>query len=145
MADERDAVLSVINRVFLGTDARDWVAVRACFAPSVHFDMTSMAGGEPAMLTPEQITGAWDAGLRPIEQVHHQTGNVEATVTGDEATVSCYGIAYHYRATRSGRNTRVFVGSYDFALRRREGAWRVTLFRFKLKFVDGNRELESEP
>jgi hypothetical protein len=145
MAAERDDILSVVNRVFVKTDARDWAAVRACFAPSVHFDMTSVAGGSPATLTPEPITEAWDAGLRPIEHVHHQTGNFDVSASGDHAAVSCYGIAYHYRKTRSGRNTRLFVGSYDFELRREAAGWKVTLFRFKLKFVDGNLELEKEP
>jgi hypothetical protein len=144
MEADRDAVLATVNRVFLGTDARDWAAVRGCFAASVLFDMTSVAGGQPAQLTPEQITAGWEAGLRPLEQIHHQTGNFVVSVAGNEATVFCYGIAFHYRATRSGRNTRTFVGSYDLGLRR-EGTWKVHLFRFNLKFVDGNRDLEKEP
>lgn len=46
--------------------------------------------------------------------------------------------------TYSGRNTRVFVGSYDFHLQLRDAGWRIDLFRFKVKFVDGNLELEKE-
>lgn len=88
-------MLAVVNRVFVGTDARDWPAVRACFAPSVRFGMTSLAGGQSTHLTPEQITAGWETGLRPIEQVHHQTGNFMVSVDGDEATVFCYGTAYH--------------------------------------------------
>jgi hypothetical protein len=37
------------------------------------------------------------------------------------------------------------VGSYDFHLVRAGGAWRIDLFRFNAKFVDGNLELEREP
>jgi hypothetical protein len=144
MPAERDAVLDVVNRVFLGTDARDWPAVRACFAPSVLFDMTSVAGGEPARLSPDEITAGWDSGLRYVDQIHHQTGNFVVDVSGDEATVFCYGIAYHYRKTRSGRNTRTFVGSYDFELARHGATWRITLFRFRLKFMDGNLDLEKD-
>lgn len=51
--------------------------------------------------------------------VHHQVGNLSIRCGEREATASRYGIAYHYRPTKSGRNTRVFV--------------------------DGNRELEKEP
>lgn len=144
MSPDQDAVVGVVNRVFLGTDARDWPAVQACFAPSVLFDMTSVAGGEPARLSPEEITAGWDSGLRYVDQIHHQTGNFVVSVTGDEATVLCYGIAYHYRKTRSGRNTRTFVGSYNFELRRHGATWKITLFRFRLKFVDGNLELEKD-
>jgi hypothetical protein len=107
--------------------------------------MTSLAGGAPVELTPRQITESWAAGLAPIEAVHHQIGNLSVRVRGSEAAASCYGIAYHYRKTRSGRNTRVFVGSYDFRLRQRAGAWTIDTFRFNAKFIDGNRDLESEP
>ena len=142
---ERDEVGRVLNRLFLATDERDWPRVRACFAARVHFDMTALAGGQPAVLSPAEITAGWEAGLLPLDAIHHQTGNLEVEVSGDEATASCYGVAWHYRRTRSGRNTRVFVGSYDFHLARADGTWKIDLFRFKLKFVDGNLELEREP
>jgi hypothetical protein len=38
----------------------------------------------------------------------------------------------------------VFVGGYDFHLLQ-DGEWRIDLFRFNLKFIDGNVELEREP
>ncbi len=40
-------------------------------------------------------------------------------------------------------HTRVFVGSYDFGLRRQDGRWRIDRFRFNLKYLDGNLELEK--
>jgi hypothetical protein len=46
--------------------------------------------------------------------------------------------------TRSGRNTRTFVGSYDFRLARRDDRWVITGFTFKLKYIEGNRELERD-
>ncbi len=142
---ERDRVAQVINTLFTATDAREWQRVRSCFTPVVTFDMTSLAGGEAQRLSPEQIASGWETGLAPIEAVHHQTGNLSVACTGGEADASCYGIAYHYRRTRSGRNTRVFVGSYDFHLRLENAAWKIDSFRFNLKFVDGNAGLESEP
>lgn len=142
---ERDRVAAVVNRLFVATDARDWPRVRECFAQSVRFDMTSLAGGQPARLSPAEITAAWEAGLLPLDAVHHQTGNLEVACSGHEATVTCYGTAWHYRRTRSGRNTRVFVGSYDLHLLSSEGQWRIDLFRYRSKFVDGNLELDREP
>jgi SnoaL-like protein len=62
---------------------------------------------------------------------------------GEQATAFCYGTASHYRPTRSGRNTRVFVGSYDLHLRRVEGRWQIDGLRFTLKYLDGNAELEK--
>jgi hypothetical protein len=141
---ERTRVADVLNTLFVATDARDWPRVRRCFAPVVTFDMTSVAGGEASQLSPEQIAAGWDTGLTAIESVHHQTGNVSIECRGGEASASCYGIAYHHRRTRSGRNTRIFVGSYDFHLGLHGADWRIDSFRFNLKFIDGNRDLENE-
>jgi hypothetical protein len=140
---EHNRIAGVINTVFLSTDAREWARVKECFARTVTFDMTSLAGGSPQEMSPDEIVSGWQAGLKPIEKVHHQWGNLTIACTGAEATASCYGIAYHYRRTATGKNTRVFVGSYDFHLRL-DGQWRIDLFRFNLKFIDGNVELEKE-
>jgi hypothetical protein len=139
----KDQIATCIYDLFIGTDRRDWSLVRGCFAEQVLFDMTSLAGGEPVPLTPAQITDTWETGLRPLEHVHHQAGNLQISVDGTSATAFCYGIALHYRTTKDGNNVRRFVGSYDFELRFAAGLWRISAFRFNLKFVDGNRELES--
>jgi hypothetical protein len=141
---EKDRIIDVVNQLFISTDKRDWPAVRRCFAELVLIDVSSMTGGPPSRLTPEQIAAGWEQGLRPIEAIHHQVGNYRVELHGDQATAFCYGIASHYRRTRSGRNTRVFVGSYDFHLLRAEGRWQIDSFRFNLKYVDGNAELERE-
>ena len=56
MNDPRQDIIETITNLFIGTDERDWARVRACFATRVLFDMTSLTGGEPATLTPQQIT-----------------------------------------------------------------------------------------
>jgi hypothetical protein len=141
----KDEIAAVVTRLFVATDARDWASVRDCFDASVRFDMTSLAGGAPATLSPDEIAEAWRAGLAPIEAVHHQVGNLSIVPAGERATASCHGIAYHYRRTGSGRNTRVFVGTYDLELRAAaRGPWRISAFRFNLKFIDGNRDLEKD-
>ncbi|HEY0706684.1 MAG TPA: nuclear transport factor 2 family protein [Polyangia bacterium] len=141
---ERARVEEVVTRLFLNTDKRDWAGVKACFAPTVLFDMSSAGGGRAGSVTPEHIAAGWETGLRPLEHIHHQAGNFVTKVSGDEATVCCYGIAYHHKRTQSGRNTRTFVGSYDVSLRRgRDGVWTIHAFRFNLKFIDGNLELEK--
>ena len=138
----RQQITACIVRLFVCTDTRDWNGVRACLTESVYFDMTSLAGGEPATVPAEQIIAGWKEGLAPIESVHHQAGNFEIAVRNREADASCYGIAMHYRRTPSGRNTRTFVGTYDFTLVSSPNEqWRITGFRFNLKFIDGNADL----
>ena len=140
---EKDTIVEVINNLFIGTDNRDWFHVRGCFAKSVEFDMTSMTGGQPSQLTPDQITEAWDKALKPIEQLHHQAGNYQVTITGSSAEAFCYGTAFHYRKTTSGKNLRTFVGSYEFRLKKDDFRWLINRFKFNLKFVEGNPDLEK--
>lgn len=141
---ERAAVTDVVTSLFIATDTRDWAAVRECFAPRVHFDVTSLAGGRPADMTGEEIAAGWEQGLRQLQAIHHQVGNFRVHIEAKRATVTCYGVAYHYARARSGRNTRTFVGTYDFELERTNDRWHITLFRFNVKFVDGNLELEAD-
>jgi hypothetical protein len=140
---DKEAIGETISRLFIGTDRRDWEAVKACLTDEVHFDMTSLAGGTPAILAAQAIVEMWEAGLRPLEAIHHQAGNLLTEVESDRATAFCYGIASHYLSNPSGANTRTFVGSYDFSLVRLEGRWRISAFKFNLKYIDGNKDLES--
>lgn len=140
----REAIVEAITTLFIATDTRDWDAVRAVLAQDVDFDMTSLAGGVPHKLPGAQIAATWEEGLRPMQAVHHQAGNFRVQLAGREARASCYGTAYHYRPHPSGRNTRVFVGSYHLRLREEEGRWRITSFRFDCKFVDGNTTLDRD-
>jgi len=141
---EKDRIIETINELFFGTDQKDWQKVKGLFAPSVHFDMTSLAGGAPVTMTPQQIADAWDRGLKPLKAVHHQAGNYIVAVGGDQADAFCYGIASHFLPTKSGRNTRTFVGSYDFHLIKKDGVWWIDRFKFNLKYIDGNPDLEKD-
>ena len=143
MLVERDIIVDIINTLFIATDARDWAAVRACLAPEVLFDMTSLTGGEPQRLGAQTIINGWEEGLRPLQAVHHQSGNFRVRIEGTRADAFCYAIAYHYLPRASGESTRTFVGSYDFQLDKATERWRITAFRFNLKFITGNLELEK--
>lgn len=140
---EKDKVIETINRLFIGTDDRDWQQVKECFAPQALFDMTSMTKGQPVTLTPQEIVDSWDKGLKALKAIHHQAGNFMVKIAGTEADAFCYGIASHYLPNQSGHNTRIFVGSYDFHLKKTDGHWRIDRFKFNLKYLDGNPNLEA--
>jgi hypothetical protein len=139
---DRTEIIETINRLFIGTDNRDWERVKSCFAPKVLFDMSSLSGNAPEEVTPDAIAAAWESGLRPLQAVHHQAGNYLADIDGATAEAFCYATATHYLPNSSGRNTRTFVGSYDIGLSRENGRWRISKFRFNLKYIDGNPDLE---
>jgi 3-phenylpropionate/cinnamic acid dioxygenase small subunit len=140
---ERHEITDLITSLFIATDEKDWAGLRACFTDRVLFDMSSLSGSPPAELGADEIVDAWKTALDPIQAIHHQAGNFRVRVAGDEAEAFCYGIAYHYLPNISGKNTRTFVGTYDFHLVRSEDRWRIDRFRFNAKFVDGNLELEK--
>lgn len=139
----REQVIEKVNELFIFTDNRDWAKVEQVFDSKVLFDMTSLAGGSPVEMSPKDITGAWDKGLKPLKAIHHQVGNYLVTIKGNTAEVFCYGIATHYLPNSSGQNTRTFVGSYNLRLQRK-GIWVIDQFKFNLKYIDGNPNLEKE-
>lgn len=144
MIQDRMAVEDTITDLFVSTDNHDWEAVKRCLGPSVLFDMSSLTGGPASTLSPQQVADGWDAALKALESVHHQAGNYRVSIHGDQADASCYGVAWHYRRNRTERNTRVFVGTYDFHLNRHGERWTIDHFRFNLKFIDGNPSLERD-
>jgi len=140
LTDQND-VIAAANRLFICTDSRDWQCVRDVFAPEVLFDMASLAGGQPSRLTPQQIVDSWDQGLKNLTAIHHQAGNYQVTLKGNEADLFCYGIAFHYLPNPSNQNTRTFVGSYNLHLIRTPAGWKLDRFKFNLKYIDGNKNL----
>lgn len=140
---EKDAVIDTVNRLFRAVDEGDWDGAAAGLTPRVRFDMSSVTGREPAVLDSTDIVEGWKEGLSHLEAVHHQAGNYEVEVSGEEADVFCYGTAFHFLPNGKGRDTRTFVGTYDMHLRKHAGRWRIDRLRYDLKFVDGNVDLEG--
>ena len=141
---EKDRIVDALTELFVATDRREWNGVREVFAPQVRFDMSSLTGIAASTMTGAQIAQGWEEGLKALKAVHHQAGNFQVRLRGPaEAEARCYAIATHFLPNPTGRNTRTFVGSYDFELEKVAGRWRITLFRFNVKYVEGNLELEK--
>lgn len=131
---DREAVVETVTRLFVDTDLRNWQAVAMLFTDAVHFDMTSLAGGEPSVLSGKQIAAGWRDGLAQVECVHHQAGNFLVDLEGDEATVFCYARAIHH-TPGAEKPVTTFVGSYDLHLVRQGARWRIDAFRYDSKAV----------
>ncbi len=142
-ATDNTRIIDNITRLFIYTDNRDWPRVKDLFASRILFDMTSLAGGQPVTTTPQDIVDVWDNGLKPLKAIHHQIGNFLVDVDSNEASAFCYGIAWHYLPNRTNNNTRTFVGSYEIHLTKQRGDWKIDRFKFNLKFIDGNPDLEK--
>lgn len=139
----RQSIEDRVVSLFVATDARDWPAVEACFTDPLTLDMTSVEGGEPRALSPRELTTTWAQNFKPLDHVHHQIGNVQTTLADGNAIVRCHGFALHHRTKVAGGKTRLFVGTYEFALIANEDAWKISRMTFRLAFIDGNASLES--
>jgi len=140
---EKERVKETVNRLFINTDNRDWPKVKSLFASQVLFDMTSMTGGESSTLTSQEIVDGWDKGLKALKSIHHQAGNYIINMDPEGAEVFCYGIALHYLPNKTQQNTRTFVGSYNFHLKKEGDLWLIDQFKYNLKYIDGNPDLEG--
>ncbi|MBD0384004.1 nuclear transport factor 2 family protein [Paenibacillus sp. WST5] len=104
-------------------------------------DMSSMGGGEPSIVSAQQIAAGWEEGLKKLQAIHHQVGNYLVDISGDEAEVFCYGIISQYYPNPTGQNVRTFVGTYNIHLTKLATDWKIDKFRFNLKYIDGNKDL----
>ncbi len=141
--NQRDEIIETANRLFIYTDQRNWEGIKAILADEVLFDMTSMSGGSPVMLKPPQIVDMWEEGLKKLKAIHHQVGNYLITERDEDADLFCYGIALHYLPNPTNENIRAFVGSYDLHFLRVGEVWKIDRFKFNLKFIEGNKDLEK--
>ena len=139
----RLAVQDAVVRMFVATDERDWPTLEACFTDPFTLDMTSLAGGSAATLTPRQVAANWAQAFEPLDHVHHQVGNFRIAVSTSQASVRCHGVAFHHRNKSVGLKTRMFVGTYELLLIPSARSWQISQLTFKLKFVEGNLTLES--
>lgn len=136
---ERDRVIEAVTLVFVETDRRDWAAVQSGFASSVFFDLSALGGGKPGMTSPQEIARQWKDGLKDLKGVHHQVGNFLVHISGEAATVFCYGITFHSMAGLPSEHVRTFVGSYEIHLVKQQGSWRIDTLVYHSRFVTGEK------
>ena len=134
-------IIETVNQFFISVDYRDWKKVKTIFNDKVLLDYTSMTGGQPSVLTSDQIIDSWKGFLPGFDKTHHQIGNYLIEIDSDLTKVFCYITATHYLDNESKNNLWIVVGSYDFELSMNDKNWRITKMKFNLKYTDGNNDL----
>ncbi|WP_462251781.1 nuclear transport factor 2 family protein [Ekhidna sp.] len=141
MEQEKNAIEKVVTQVFVSTDNQKWTSVEDAFNDQVLLDYTSMAGGEPAHLSPSQITDSWKTILPGFDHTHHALSNFNIEINGTEATVSHYGNADHFIDLKNDKDVWTVVGTYDHHLLKTPSGWKIDQMKFNLKYMDGNMDL----
>lgn len=118
---DRDIIIETITRLFWHTDHHNWDEVKAVFAAEVLLDYTSLQGGEPATLKPDEIVGGWSEHFASVPAHQHLVGNYLVDVDDARATVSAQFIATHQYEDRMW----TLGGDYVFRLGRVGSGWRI--------------------
>ncbi|WP_326690828.1 MULTISPECIES: nuclear transport factor 2 family protein [unclassified Streptomyces] len=89
----------------------------------MHLDYTSLNGGEPVQLTPQEIVDAWSATLGGYDATQHLIANQLVQVDGDRAVRTASFQATHRLATPHGSSLWTLGGDYRWGLERTGGRW----------------------
>jgi hypothetical protein len=143
LTEDKIELTELSNKLFMYCDAKQWnKMLDEVFTPVIWFDTSSAGAGEPLHMEAQAVCNMWDKGFEGLDAVHHQAGHYLISVQGDKADLFGYAIATHYKKTASKGNTRTFVGSYDLKAERTGKGWRLTQFKYNLKYIDGNTSME---
>ena len=127
------------NKLFMYTDARQWNLLESeVFIETIEFDMQSSSGQPAAQMQATEVCNLWKNGFEGIDAVHHQGGHYLVKVEHDKADIYAYAVATHYKKEAKEGNTRSFTGSYDLKAIKTTHGWRLSHFKYNLKFSDGN-------
>jgi len=130
------------NKLFMFTDAQQWQKLLdEVFVEEIWFDMSSIGAGQPKNIKAKALCEMWRQGFVGLDAVHHQAGHYIIEVNQINALIFGYAVAFHYKKSALNGKTRSFVGSYDLAAIRTDRGWRLSSFKYNLKFIDGNPDL----
>ncbi|SDG60261.1 SnoaL-like domain-containing protein [Dyadobacter soli] len=136
----KQEIIRQIERLFSGTDARDWRVVEATFSEKVLLDYSSMTGLPAAVLTREEIIRQWSAFLPGFDSTKHQLGGFQMEFGENSAIVHLDGKADHYL------NDRIWSveGTYDVKVEFMNGDWLICEFKFNFLNQSGDTDLPSQ-
>ena len=139
---EREQIVEVVNKLFIYTDYQKWdKLLNEVFTGNILFDMSSL-GQEIKTIPAKEVCEIWQKGFEGLDSVNHLAGNYLVTINGETADVFAYATATHYKNSAIQGKTREFTGSYDLHLTKVLQGWRIDVFKYNLKFMNGNLELK---
>ncbi len=143
LLNDKIELTELANKLFMYCDAKQWNRMLVeVFTPAVWFDASSLGAGEPRSMQAKDVCQLWEEGLAGLDAIHHQSGHYLITVDGEKADIYGYATATHYKKAATKGNTRTFVGSYDLKAEQTANGWRLSQFKFNLKYMQGNASLE---
>jgi hypothetical protein len=130
-----DVVATMLHAV----DDLDWDAVSASFTAEIATDYTSLWGGEPQVLTVDQLISWWRQLAPGFDTTQHLIGPVVVT-DADEHSATCTTNVRGYHHVDGA--TWMVAGRYDMRLVRSGGSdWQIAAVTLHRYYEDGDRDL----
>lgn len=132
-------ITSVVNRIAILSDLRDWATVRQCFTDQVAVDYTSLAGGQPEMIAADALVQRWKSAFdSTFKTTQHLLGSHAITIQGDNATCLSHFQARH-AALDATKGLWTLGGHYNHDLVRTSSGWRVRGMKMTWTWEEGTR------
>lgn len=143
LLSDKIELTELANKLYMYCDLQEWQKMLdEVFAEKINFDISNAGGGEPAVMYAKDVCELWRKGFIGLDAVHHQAGHYLITVNKDNADIYAYAVATHFKKEAKKGNTRTFVGNYELKAIRTDNGWRLTQFKYNLKYLDGNTAME---
>lgn len=139
MNNEEQKIIDVITALFNGADEHDWEKVKGTMANEILLDYTSMTGGSPALLSPQQIAESWANFLPGFDKTHHQLSGFQVHMNGGQALANYFGKADHFIAG----DVWTVEGTYETELYKLAGEWKIVKQTFNLSNQSGQLGLPA--
>ncbi|TDD81156.1 nuclear transport factor 2 family protein [Actinomadura darangshiensis] len=141
LSENRIEIVETCTRMVVHADRREWTLLCGLFADKVLLDYTSLNGGEPVRLTPQEIVDAWAATLGGFDATQHLIANHLVHIKGVRAVCTASFQATHRLATPHGAPLWTLGGDYRWDLTRTGGRWLIASVTMTATWGDGNKEL----
>ena len=143
LVKQKMELAELANKLFMYTDTQQWdLLLSDVFDDVIEFDVRSLGGQPSQHIKAAQVCEMWKNGFAGIDSVHHQAGHYLITVNENTADIYAYAVATHYKKDAALGKTRSFTGSYNLEAAKKNNGWRLTKFKYNLKFADGNVEFK---
>ncbi len=140
---DKSELTELANKLYMYCDSQQWhKMLDEVFTEKIKFDVINAGGGAANMMYAKDVCELWRQGFAGLDAVHHQAGHYLITVTNDHADIYAYAVATHFKRAAKNGSTRTFVGSYDLVAVRAEQGWRLSQFKYNLKYIEGNSTME---
>ncbi len=138
---ERMEIINTVNQVGMTADLRDWKACRNCFTDQVDVDYTSLIGGQPAMVSADDLIESWSQQLSGLKTTQHMITNHAVTLNGDTATCISQFQAQHLLPNDTGGPLWTLGGIYHHELMHTNNGWKVCKMKMTATWAEGNQQI----